>query len=161
MLVLVRRFAVLAALAFWQGGFTFYAAVVVHVGAQVLGEHLDQGFITQRVTNYLNLVGAVALPILAWDIAASIDAVRWRRWARWVVWTVLAVTLVALVWMHTRLDGHLDAEVHEILDRDVFVELHRLYLHVSTVQWVAGLIGLAQCVWMWRADDSRLASGGR
>ena len=37
MLILLRRFLVLAALFFWQGGFTFYASVVVPVGQQVFG----------------------------------------------------------------------------------------------------------------------------
>ena len=28
-----------------------------------------QGFVTRRVTNYLNVAGAIALPLLAWDAA--------------------------------------------------------------------------------------------
>src|SRR5260370_16274673 len=64
---LVRRVLVLAALMFWQGGFTFYAAVVVPVGQDVLGSHLAQGFITRQVTNYLNLAGGLALGILGWE----------------------------------------------------------------------------------------------
>ena len=80
MLTLGRRLLVLAALMFWQGGFTFYAAVVVPVGKEVLGSHFNQGRITRRVTVYLNLAGAVALLPLAWDAAASADrAARWRR----------------------------------------------------------------------------------
>jgi hypothetical protein len=71
MVIVLRRVLVLGALLFWQGGFTFYGAVVVHVGQDVLGSHRMQGFVTRRVTNYLNLAGAVALPLLAWDTAAS------------------------------------------------------------------------------------------
>ena len=55
-MTILRRFLVLIALFFWQGGFTFYAAVVVPVGQQVLHSHLRQGFVTQQVTNYLNLL---------------------------------------------------------------------------------------------------------
>ena len=46
-MTILRRFLVLIALFFWQGGFTFYAAVVVPVGQQVLHSHLRQGFVTQ------------------------------------------------------------------------------------------------------------------
>ena len=46
----LRRFIVLVALCFWQGGFTFYAGVVVPVGTDVLGSSLKQGFVTRRVT---------------------------------------------------------------------------------------------------------------
>ena len=67
MLTLLRRFSVIAALMFWQGGFTFYAAVVVPIGQENLG-HEEQGFITREVTNYLNLAGAAALLLLAWDV---------------------------------------------------------------------------------------------
>ena len=63
----IRRFLVLAALGYWQGGFTFYSAVVVRVGEEVLGSSREQGFVTRRVTNYLNAAGLVALPLCAWD----------------------------------------------------------------------------------------------
>ena len=76
MLILFRRFLVLVALMFWLGGFTFYASVVVPVGQRELGSHLEQGFITRQVTNYLNLSGAVALVVLAWDVAASRESSR-------------------------------------------------------------------------------------
>ena len=47
-----RRLLLLIGLMFWQGGFLFYAAVVVPVGTRVLGSETEQGFITQSVTNY-------------------------------------------------------------------------------------------------------------
>src|SRR5579871_1207813 len=70
-LILVRRYLVLTALMFWQGGFTFYAAVVVPIGTAQLGGATEQGFITRHVAWYLNVAGAVALVILAWDAAAT------------------------------------------------------------------------------------------
>src|SRR4051812_15581022 len=105
MVTLLRRVLVLAALLFWQGGFTFYGAVVVHVGRDVLGSHTPQGFVTRRVTNYLNLAGALALPILAWDAAAAGDRSPARRRLRWAAWAGMAVTLAVLAWMHPRLDA--------------------------------------------------------
>jgi len=154
MLQLLRRFGVVAALMFWQGGFTFYAAVVIPLGADALGGHLEQGFITRRVSNYFNLAGAVALPILAWDVAASSDTVRWRRRLRWSLWGVLLATLAGLLWLHVRLDALLDADQHLILDQEAFRTQHRLYLNISTVQWVAGLAALALCLGAWRAENA-------
>ena len=70
-MTLVRRFLVLVAVMFWQGGFTFYAGVVVHVRNQ--GTRLSRGqrLGTQPVTNYLNLAGLVALVFWAWDIRSA------------------------------------------------------------------------------------------
>src|SRR5262249_39830489 len=103
-MVAVRRYVVLLAIMFWQGGFTFYSAVVVHVGNAVLGSHLDQGLVTRSVTNYLNLAGLVAIGLWGWDIAAANDLVRWRRRLRWSLWAVLVLTLGLLAWQHVRLD---------------------------------------------------------
>ena len=102
-MTLLRRFLVLAGIMFWQGGFTFYAAVVIHIGKGVLGSHLQQGLITRHVTNYLNVKsrGLVALLLFwGWDIAAARDPVRFRRRLRWTLWTLLAVILALLFWLH-------------------------------------------------------------
>src|SRR5262249_56597146 len=96
LMTILRRFLVLIALFFWQGGFTFYAAVVVPIGQQVLNSHLRQGFITQQVTNYLNLSGAIALVPLAWEVVVSGDPSRRRRWFRGLLWTLMALALAAL-----------------------------------------------------------------
>src|ERR1700746_354095 len=70
-MTVVRRWLLLWALMFWQGGFTFYGGVVVPVGSAVLGSEREQGFITRKVTNYLNLAGAVALAIWGWDLSVG------------------------------------------------------------------------------------------
>ena len=44
----------------WQGGFLFYAAVVVPTGTEVLGS-FEQGRVTRHVTDWLNGIGAVTL----------------------------------------------------------------------------------------------------
>ncbi len=64
---LFQRFLILCLLAFWFGGLTFYAVLVIPTGAKVLGSHTEQGFVTQQVTNWLNLVGAMGTIILAWN----------------------------------------------------------------------------------------------
>ena len=134
-MVVLRRFLVVQALMLWQGGFLFYAAFVVPTGTDVLGSSLNQGWITRRVTNDMNLVGAVALALLALDQFAE-PALRRRRW---VFWAILAATLAALVWLHPRMDALLNFEELSVRDHPTFRFYHRTYLWVCTVQWLAGL----------------------
>jgi hypothetical protein len=154
-MILLRRFLVVVALMFWQGGFTFYAAVVVPVGQEVLGSHQDQGFITRHVTRYLNLAGAAALVLLAWDGAATHDTSERRRWLRWLAWAGMLVTLGMLAWLHPRLDELLDPESWRILDRGTFRVGHRWYLWISTVQWGFGILYAVVTLGAWRAADAR------
>jgi hypothetical protein len=147
---LLRRFLVLAALMFWQGGFTFYAAVVVPVGQEVLGPPA-QASVTRHVTIYLNLAGAVALLPLAWDAAFSRDRQPWRRRGRWLAWVGMALTLAALVWLHGHLDRLLDDPSG--VDRAAFRTVHRLYLWVSTAQWACALAYAALALFAWRDED--------
>lgn len=135
LVVIGRRFLVLAALAFWQGGFAFYAAVVVPMGEQVLSSPIEQGFVTRRVTNYLNLAGAVALPILLWDIVAT----RKRNRERTVAWSLMSSLLVLLVWLHPRIDHFLDVDTMSVLDQERFYLSHQVYLIASATQWFCAL----------------------
>jgi hypothetical protein len=152
MTILLRRFLVLTALLFWQGGFLFYASVVVPVG-QHLTSHREQGFITREVTDYLNLSGAVALVPLAWDGAAGRDPSPRRRIWRWVVWLGMALALALLAWLHPRLDELMDSASLNIADRTLFRERHRVYLWISTVQWALGVTYSIFMLSAWRAED--------
>ena len=158
-MILLRRMLVIVALMFWQGGFTFYAAVVVPVGQKVLASHVRQGFITKEVTNYLNLAGAVALVLLAWDILACHDPSAARRRARWLAWVIMAVCLLTLFYWHTRLDVLLDLDSETILDRGPFRTLHRQYLWVSTLQWAAGVAYLLLTLISWQREEERRGYG--
>jgi hypothetical protein len=155
-MTMVRRFLVVAAAMFWQGGFTFYSAVVVHVGQKVLGSHLEQGLVTQSVTNYLNLAGIAAVVLWIWDIASTRDPAPIRRWLRWALWALLVLTLALLAWLHPRLDALIDVDSGSILETVRFRELHSWYLHVSTVQWAGSLLLTGATLLAWRAEDKRL-----
>ena len=152
-LVLARRFLVVAALMFWQGGFTFYAGVVVPVGQDVLGSHLRQGFITRQVTYYLNLAGAAALLILLLDLLVVGPEAPWVRRLRWLSWLAMLGILVALVWLHPHIDQYLNPETQELTNGRAFRAGHRLYLWLSTVQWVFGFVYLGLTLWAWRETD--------
>jgi hypothetical protein len=153
LLILARRFLVLLALMFWQGGFTFYAAVVVPTGQRVLGDPTDQGFITRQVTQYLNLSGAVALLILALDLIAAAREATWARRLRWLSWLGMVGTLVALVWLHPRIDQYLDPELRAVVNHRAFRAGHRTYLWLSTVQWGCGLAYAWLTLRAWREAD--------
>jgi hypothetical protein len=151
-MILLRRFLVLAALFFWQGGFTFYASVVVPVGQQVFG-HLRQGFVTRQVTVYLNLAGAIALAFLVWDLLTTRDSWVARRRSCWLLWLGMLLTLGALFWLHARLDELLVPKGRIILEPEEFRSRHRLYLWISTVQWGFALLYLMLTVATWRRHD--------
>ncbi len=152
----LRRFLVLLVLMFWQGGFTFYTAVVVPTGTAVLESALAQGWITRQVTVYLNLAGAAALVMLGWDMLACLDPCARRRVLRWLVWCLLGACLVSLVWLHGRLDALMDP-VHKVIDSHArFRPLHRWYLWISTCQWACGLAALFLMLQAWRAEEATL-----
>lgn len=153
-MTLVRRWLLLWALMFWQGGFTFYGAVVVPVGSAVLGSEQEQGFVTRSVTNYLNLAGAVALAVWCWDIAAGRGTSPGGRRLRWAIWVGLVLSLALLAWYHPRLDELLDPEDVLVLDRPRFRSLHRRYLIVCTIQWAGCLLLSALTIRAWREEDA-------
>jgi hypothetical protein len=157
-MILVRRWLLLWALMFWQGGFTFYGGVVVPVGSAVLGSEREQGFITRTVTNYLNLAGAVALAVWGWDLSVMRTRSPGGRRLRLAIWAGLVLSLILLVWLHLRLDEMLNPEDFVVLDRRRFRSLHERYLIVSTVQWVGCLLLTALTIRAWRNEDARSAA---
>lgn len=157
-MIVLRRFLAIMALLFWQGGFLFYASVVVPIGQTVLASPKQQGFITQRVTDYMNLAGAIALAVLLPELFLERDPSGMRTWVRRFSWLFMAIGLAWLAWWHVRLDAYLDAENWDILDRKAFYPGHRWYLWISTGQWVFGLIYLWLTISAWRTADRRMES---
>jgi len=148
-MILLRRLILFVALMFWQGGFMFYGSVVITVGAQVLGSELEQGFVTQSVTNYFNVAGAVCLTI--WGI------VLWHErptWLGWTLWLGIVLSLAVLAILHSRLDQRLEFDSHAVMGQG-FYSLHRVYLTISTAQWLAALTLLALTLHQWRNADRR------
>jgi hypothetical protein len=152
---MLRRCVLLAALMYWQGGFTFYAAAVVPIGSEVLRSHLSQGMITRRVAIHLNIAAGIALALWAWEVACTVDAVRWRRRTRWGLWASLMLALGVLIWLHPVLDDLLDLEHGVIVDPALFRPLHRVYLYVSTAQWAGSLFLGVLTLQAWRDEDRR------
>ena len=131
----------------------FYGAVVVPVGTRVLESETEQGFVTQEVTHWLNGCGAAAL--VGWLGLLLAEQRRSGAFrASLGMWCGLAASLVLQVIIHERMDGLLDAETHSVLEPERFYGHHRVYLIVSTLQWL-GAIGL---LWLTVRHWSR---GGR
>jgi hypothetical protein len=144
-----RRTLLLFALGLWLGGFTFYAAVVIPIGTEYLGSAREQGLITQRVSEYLNLFGMPALALAGWDAAAG----RRFRLLRLMLVALAGLLLGYLQWEHTRLDGMITLE-GRVAERKLFYERHAQYLIASTVQWFLLLLYTGFTVAGWRRDDA-------
>lgn len=128
------RWMALLAWATWVGGFMLYGGVVIPILHEDL-DSLEAGAITRRVTDWLNLLGLVALTLAACDLYLA-RGERQRRSTPLVVgaWGVSAVTLAALLGLHRVMDHHLDVGT-----MTGFYPLHRYYLRLSTAQWLANL----------------------
>ena len=135
MVATVRYFFALAAITLWLGGLTFYAAFVVPIGSSIHGS-MQQGLVTQVVTNRLNVVGVVAIGLLGWQCWSV------RSWWLRGTWCLLVAVQLALFAAHLPLDAMLDAEQVSVTDPDQFYQLHRVYLILTTVQWLAGTLHL-------------------
>jgi len=150
----LRRFLVLVALMFWQGGFTFYAGVVVPVGTAVLKNSARrQGFITREVTAWLNVTAAVALAVLALDLLFCRDGSRPRRYLRLGLWLFLVGCQALLFRLHPFLSGLMETRGLILLDPEAFRPAHRLYLWTHTAQWAAGLVFVALTLFAWERES--------
>lgn len=154
MLIDLRRFLAIVALMFWQGGFTFYAAVVVPIGQKVLGSHLEQGLITREVTWHLNIAGACALAILAIELQGLGYPRQLQLKCRWALWLAMGLVLLILVVTHPMLDTMIDIDAHAISDRKQFRTLHRIYLWISTLEWFLGGAYLWMMLSSWRRGNA-------
>ncbi len=135
MLHRIRRFVGWVSLTLWWGGLTFYSLVVVPIGSEVFGT-TAQGFVTQRVTHWLNGIGLITLVFLLWNLTAV------RRRLLIATWLLMAGCLAGLVVLHGSLDALLDPQSQSVYDAERFYNLHRVYLLVTAVQWLAGLAHL-------------------
>ena len=130
------------ALSIWIGGFTFYSAAVIPVLHESLGVRRT-GFITQRVTDTLNLVGIGAtsvLWLLVWLEKSGTLPLRARR-RRALLVGATSTILLFLVVLHRIMDQRLAIGAFER-----FYPLHRWYLIASTVQWFVNVVLVASIV---------------
>lgn len=151
------RFLFLVSLLFWQGGFMFYGGVVVPVGGALLGSETEQGFITQSVTNYLNMAGVVCL--LLWLAELSLSRkTRLQRIER-SLWGLNSVALSVLVVTHQMMNKTLNREAFSINDPTAFDSLHKIYIGTSSVQWALSLVMLFLMLLRWNQQGGQPQPG--
>ena len=143
------RFSLVMAFAVWQGGFVFYGGVVIPIGTRVLGSDVEQGFITQAVSERLNWIGIICL--LIWAASLAVD--RKTHFSRaepiardrrvhslsWLIWIGLAIGMLGLFVLHYFMDLQLDSQTQTVRDFKQFKQLHRFYLGISTLQWIGAM----------------------
>ena len=150
---LFQRFLILCLFAFWFGGLTFYAVIVIPTGAKVLGSDSEQGFITQQVTHWLNIVGVFGTIILAWNVKSlRHSGVQIPRKSLTLSCVIIAVSQTALFLIHPVMDRVLDTTVHGVNEPITFYQWHRAYLLSVTGLWLGGIFHLWFLLKSWHAQ---------
>ena len=144
----------LFAYALYWGGLTFYTGFVVRISHDVLNDPMDGGLITQRVTELLQILGALTVAMMFANALAIAQVAKKYAITLLSLALILAVALVGLYWVHGQLDAIIDIAQSEVTDRDAFVINHRRYNQLTTVQWIAAVAYLPITVFAWRHLDS-------
>ena len=131
----------------------FYGGVVVDVGGRILGSETQQGFITQSVTNYLNLAGLVCL--LVWTEQLWYERKRGVTKLEWGMLIVTGVSLAMLAGIHLSMDQSLDSAAVNVINPTRFDINHKLYIGISSLQWLASLALLFLTLQRWNASHSK------
>ena len=65
---------------------------------------------------------------------------------------IMVLFLIALLWLHPVMDKMIIVEEEMITDEVRFYGLHRVYLWVSTIQWIAAWIWILVVIGRWRGE---------
>ena len=125
------RMLLLLVWAAWWGGLCFYAVVVVPIGTELIGS-VEQGFITQRVTQWHNRLSGLLL------VCLLIEAGRRRSRKLWAIAVVLAIIDIVLIVWHGKLTGMMDFEHPSVPDS--FYAQHAVYLWITAAEWFLGMM---------------------
>lgn len=115
----------------WWGGLTLYAAIVVPIATESVGA-TEQGFVTQRVTQWVHGFAAVYL-------ATGVSVAIGTR-SRWLIGLAILqlLHLISLIAVHLQLTAEMDF-LHKTTP-DGFYSKHAVYLWLTTSMWCVGLI---------------------
>jgi hypothetical protein len=151
-MVLLRRFLVTLGLLFWQGGFMFYGAVTVPIMRSIFDS--ETSFATQRITAWINIAGTAAILMMFIDVFASSAPKR----GRWLTWLAMALPHPVLFWMHREMSAQMLQTGFRPSLEGFMANWHRIYLGLSTLQWLAGMIFIWLSLKAWRDEDRPLAA---
>ena len=147
-----RRVVFVGAVALWIGGFGFYAGIVVPTGGKVLHSHLKQGFITQQVTNWINLIALFALTVFLWNLIAMRGQGRWALRLAVISWMGMALIQIALFPLHVIMDRGIDGTNRRLFDAPHFDSLHDIYVSLATAQWFLGVFFVIVAMYQWTGE---------
>lgn len=147
---IARRFVVLFALMFWQGGFMFYGGVTVPIMRVQLEGRPERGLVTQHVTQWMNLIGTLALLAMFADTWAS-KLPKKRK--RWIAWLVAALPHPIVIFLHAELSRQMAVPGFHQSDMGGFFIWHKVYLLNNTLQWLGGMAFVALSLKAWREED--------
>lgn len=116
--------------AMWWGGLSFYAIVVVPIGTQLIGS-IEQGFITQRVTQWHNATA------LIFTVCLFVEAYRSRRRGLWLSGFALLLLLPSLFVWHVHLTSMMDFKTQTV--PVTFYNEHAIYLWLTAAEWAIGI----------------------
>ncbi|MFM8570861.1 MAG: hypothetical protein ACKOAU_04625 [Pirellula sp.] len=114
----------------WWGGLSFYAIVVVPIGTEQIGS-VAQGFITQRVTQWHNLL------CILMTLALAIEAYRTRNRFLWAACGTLGILTALLLAGHAFLTQQMDFRAGTVPAN--FYSQHSIYLWLTAAEWCVGL----------------------
>lgn len=115
----------------WWGGLCFYAIVVVPISTDLIGS-VEQGFITQRVTVWHNVLTGVFLACLI------IQAFRKSTRVLWSAAFMLAIIEIGLVAWHWHLTSMMDFDNQSVPGN--FYSEHAIYLWITGAEWLLGML---------------------
>ena len=139
----LQQYIAVAAIVVWLGGFSFYAVHVLRVGGHIVG-HLEQGYVTQKVTDTLNIIATVMLICVAVDIAVHLRYIAKPVLAiRGLGFVVMLASLCLLFVIHNQLDALLDLETFRKPKYGEFHPHHQNYQMTMTFFWCGCVAELA------------------
>lgn len=123
--------------AVWWGGLCFYAIVVVPIGTEVIGT-VEQGFVTQQVTQWHNALSIVFL------VCLLVEAYCRSSRTLWTIGAGLLALGLGLVGWHYHLSNMMDFEDQSVPSN--FYTEHAIYLWMTATEWG---IGLGLPIWLF------------
>ena len=139
------RFLWLVGFSLWTGGFVFYASFVIPILRRELGE---SAIITRHVAQIFNWVGVVVLAF--WSFELWMDRPRSKTWrAALVVLLANVIVLGLLFWAYEWVKGG-----SQDPGDSSFWFSHRVYLWLSTLQFLLSVASLAISLRRWREVDA-------
>jgi len=127
----------------WWGGFTFYAAFVIPTGQKVLGDHVMMGFITEEVAPKISYAAIIACLFSFFN--EWLGGEKNRRFVL-VSLSIMFLLTIGLFILYPFMHDLLDNQTHKEIDHNQFYFLHRIYLIISTILWINGIVFILRLI---------------